>query len=54
MKATIYQPNKPETNFLELSEVPKPEFSPIKAIIKVNGCGVCGSDLLKLDLSLLK
>jgi len=63
MKAAIYNPNSKETSFLELSQMETPVLnSPdsectVKnngAIIKVRGCGVCGSDLLKLDRNLVK
>lgn len=54
MKALIYQPNSPNTSFLELSEVDKPTLKNNNAIVKVTGVGVCGSDLLKLNRALVK
>lgn len=54
MKALIYQPNSPQTSFLELSEVEKPLLKDNNAIVKVTGVGVCGSDLLKLNRALVK
>ncbi|MDA0771597.1 MAG: alcohol dehydrogenase catalytic domain-containing protein [Cyanobacteria bacterium] len=54
MKALIYQPNSPQTSFLELSEVEKPLLKDNNAIVKVTGVGVCGSDLLKLNRALIK
>lgn len=44
MKAAVYiQPDK-----IEISEINKPEIKDKGAIIKVNGCGLCGSDIVKL------
>ncbi len=63
MKAAVYNPELKESNYLELSEIEAPILNGDKsdravkrdgAIIKVQGVGVCGSDLLKLDRSLVK
>lgn len=44
MKAAVYtQPDK-----IEISEVEKPEIKDKGAIIKVKGCGLCGSDIVKI------
>ncbi len=48
MQAAIYDPDA--KGFLRLSAVSKPEDN---VIVKVSGCGVCGSDLLKLDRALV-
>ncbi len=48
MQAAIYDPDA--KGFLRLSNVAKPESN---VIVKVSGCGVCGSDLLKLDRALV-
>ena len=54
MKAAIYNPDAKETSSLEIVEMDAPVLNNDGAIIKVKGCGVCGSDLLKLDRSLVK
>lgn len=60
MKAAVYKPNSPQTSFLGLEDLPAPQLKADHegisegAIVKVLGCGVCGSDLLKLDRKLVK
>lgn len=54
MKAAIYDQNAQDTAFLSIAELNKPSLSKNNAIIKVTGVGVCGSDLLKLNRSLVK
>lgn len=44
MKAIVYQPGRGAV----LSEVPEPQIGPEEALISVDACGLCGSDLLKL------
>jgi L-iditol 2-dehydrogenase len=50
MKAFLYK----EKNILEAGNVKKPELTSTGAIIKVLGCGVCGSDIVKLREGLAK
>ncbi len=52
MQAAVYDPNA--KGLLYLSQVTKPELKNNNAIVQVTGCGVCGSDLLKLDRALVK
>jgi L-iditol 2-dehydrogenase len=54
MKAAIYNPKAKESAYLSIAEIDKPKLSNNNAIIKVTGVGVCGSDLLKLNRSLVK
>ncbi len=51
MQAAAYDPNA--KGLLSLVKIDKPELKNNNAIVKVLGCGVCGSDLLKLDRSLV-
>jgi L-iditol 2-dehydrogenase len=53
MKALAYSPDHPETNFFKLVEITKPSLGSNNAILKVLGVGLCGSDLLKLNLGLV-
>ncbi len=50
MKAAIYT-TKEE---LEIKTIPEPELSPGGAVIKVAGCGLCGSDIVKIRQKLIK
>jgi len=54
MKAAAYNPKLKESSCLETIEVEKPILTNNNAIVKVRAVGVCGSDLLKLDRSLVK
>jgi len=54
MKALVYSPSRRESAYLDLVELDKPIVSPASCIVKVSGCGICGSDLLKLERSLVK
>lgn len=55
MKVASYNPDAKDSNFLSLAEINKPSLNAGDgAIIRVRGCGVCGSDLLKLDRKLVK
>lgn len=49
MKAFLYK----DENFLELQNIEKPELKEFGAVIKVNGCGLCGSDIVKLKHGLV-
>lgn len=50
MKAAIYKNNK-----IEINEVEKPNLKGEKgAIVKVHGCGLCGSDIVKYKEHLVK
>jgi L-iditol 2-dehydrogenase len=51
MQAAVYDPNA--KGLLSLAMIEKPEFKKNSVIVKVLGCGVCGSDLLKLDRALV-
>ena len=44
LKAAVYI--QPES--IKISEIAKPEIKDKGAIIKVNGCGLCGSDIVKI------
>ena len=44
MKAFLYK----DKNLLEAKNIEKPELKKDGAIIKVSGCGLCGSDIVKL------
>jgi len=46
LKAFVYK-NLEGKAFLEKADVPKPEINDSGAIIKVIGCGLCGSDIVK-------
>lgn len=50
MKAFLYK----DKNILKLGEVESPDLKDIGAIIKVSGCGLCGSDIVKLKHGLTK
>lgn len=50
MKAIVYK----EKNKIELQNIAKPELINNGAIIKVKGCGLCGSDIVKLKQGLFK
>ncbi len=54
MKAAIYNPEAKDRAYLSISEIDKPKLTKENAIVKVTGVGVCGSDLLKLNRSLVK
>lgn len=54
MKALEFNPGKKDSAFLTLTETEKPKVSRDSCLIKITGCGVCGSDLLKLERSLVK
>lgn len=54
MKAAAYNPDLKESSFLETIKLDKPQLTRNNAIVKVQAVGVCGSDLLKLDRSLVK
>ena len=50
MKAAIYKNRK-----IEITEIEKPSLNNRKgAIVKVNGCGLCGSDIVKYRENLVK
>lgn len=49
MKTIIYQ----EKNNLKISELPVPEINNYEALLKVDVCGVCGSDLVKIKNNLV-
>ena len=44
MKAILYKPGRGAV----LAEIPEPQIGPEEALIAVDACGLCGSDLLKL------
>ncbi len=50
MKAIVYK----DKNTVKLEENPKPELKQNGAIVKVKGCGLCGSDIVKLKHGLFK
>ena len=50
MKAIVYK----EKNKVALENIPAPELTGRGAIIKVKGCGLCGSDIVKLKQGLVK
>jgi len=50
MKAFLYK----DKNLLEAKNIEKPELKKDGAIIKVIGCGLCGSDIVKLKEGLVK
>ncbi|OGI01130.1 MAG: hypothetical protein A2Y25_10050 [Candidatus Melainabacteria bacterium GWF2_37_15] len=50
MKAIVYK----EKNKVTLENIPIPEIKENGAIIKVRGCGLCGSDIVKLKQGLVK
>ena len=50
MKAFLYK----DKNLLEAKNIEKPELKKDGAIIKVSGCGLCGSDIVKLKEELVK
>jgi L-iditol 2-dehydrogenase len=54
MKAAAYNPELKISACLETVELEKPQLKLNNAIIRVRTVGVCGSDLLKLDRSLVK
>lgn len=50
MKAFVYK----DKNHLEFKDIEKPEPQNFGAVIKVNGCGLCGSDIVKLRHELVE
>ncbi|NQY81378.1 MAG: alcohol dehydrogenase catalytic domain-containing protein [Candidatus Caenarcaniphilales bacterium] len=54
MKVLEFNPEKKDSAFLNLTEAEAPKVSKDSCLVKVTGCGVCGSDLLKLERSLVK
>lgn len=50
MKAFLYK----DKNRLEAKNVEKPKLENFGAIIKVSGCGLCGSDIVKIKEGLVK
>lgn len=50
MKAAIFK----NQNTIEVTQIASPILQDKGAIIRVNGCGLCGSDLVKLKQSLVK
>ena len=50
MKALLYK----ENNLLELKNIEKPKLENSGAIIKISGCGLCGSDIVKIKQELIK
>ncbi len=51
MQAAVYDPDA--KGLLSLVQIDKPELKNNNAIVQVTGCGICGSDLLKLDRALV-
>src|ERR1700692_3790168 len=41
-----------ETHHLELVQIPAPEAAPGEVVIRVEGCGICGSDLTSYKVGL--
>jgi L-iditol 2-dehydrogenase len=54
MKALVYSPEAVAKAFLDLVDYETPQDTEYSCLIKVLGCGVCGSDLLKLERALVK
>jgi L-iditol 2-dehydrogenase len=54
MKALVYSPAAAAKAFLDLIDYEIPQDTEYSCLIKVLGCGVCGSDLLKLERALVK
>ena len=54
MKAAIYNPEAKDRAYLSIDEIDKPKLNDKNAIVRITGVGVCGSDLLKLNRSLVK
>ncbi|MCK7484547.1 MAG: alcohol dehydrogenase catalytic domain-containing protein [Bacillus subtilis] len=50
MKSAIYK----DKNKIEIANIDKPELTENGAIIKVHGCGLCGSDIVKLKEGLVQ
>lgn len=50
MKAFVYK----DKNRLEFKDIEKPELEGFGAIIRVKGCGLCGSDIVKLRHELVE
>lgn len=50
MKAVVYR----GTEQLEIAQIPEPELPEGGAIIKVNACGLCGSDIVKIRQGIFK
>ncbi len=50
MKAYIYKSQNP----LEFKEMEKPKLEKTGAVVKIRGCGLCGSDIVKLKQNLVK
>lgn len=53
MQAQVYDPKLKDSAYLSIQEISKPQLSENNLIVKVRGCGVCGSDLLKLERGLV-
>lgn len=54
MKALVYSPEAVTKACLDLIDYETPQDTEYSCLIKVLGCGVCGSDLLKLERALVK
>jgi len=54
VKALEYKQSKKDSAFLQIANREIETHSENECLIKVRGCGVCGSDLLKLERSLVK
>ncbi|NBV98903.1 MAG: hypothetical protein EBR67_05260 [Proteobacteria bacterium] len=54
MKALVYSPEAVTKACLDLVDYETPQDTEYSCLIKVLGCGVCGSDLLKLERALVK
>jgi L-iditol 2-dehydrogenase len=54
MKALVYSPEAVTKACLDLIDYERPQDTEYSCLIKVLGCGVCGSDLLKLERALVK
>jgi len=54
MKALVYSPEHASVAYLDLLDIKTPSITANTCLVKVLGCGVCGSDLLKLERSLVK
>jgi len=50
LKAIVYK----YKNTVKQEEIPKPELKQNGAIVKIKGCGLCGSDIVKLKQGLFK
>jgi len=47
LKAFVYKKSSDGSGFLKEADIPKPQIKDSGAIIKVLGCGLCGSDIVK-------